>query len=109
MYQHLSKIPGGSHPQPSRSLFCSKNDSHSFHFENQKNPLHPGDRVTAHVCGETITGTVQLPDPDVFFGAAQRGAEFSYNDGIWRVEFLADDGSLVCCHSNQCQAAGVAV
>jgi hypothetical protein len=106
MHQYLSKIPGDSQPHPSRpSLY--DNDSHSFYSENQKTCLNPGDRVTAHVCGDFITGTVQIPDPDVLFGAAQRGAEFAYyRDRVWRVEFLADDGSLVCCHSNQCQAAG---
>jgi len=72
---------------------------------SESSSLHPGDRLTAHICGDFITGTVQRPDPDVFFGAERRGAEFSYSDRDWRVEFLADDGSLVCCHSDLCHAA----
>ena len=73
---------------------------------SETSPLRPGDRVTASIFSDLISGTVQLPHPEVLFGAAQRGAEFAYNDRIWRVEFLADDGSLVCCHRDLCRAAG---
>jgi hypothetical protein len=89
-----------AHPRESRKPLAGNRGL----FETS--PLHSGDRVTATIFSDLITGTVQLPHPEVLFGAAQRGAEFAYNDRIWRVEFLADDGSLVCCHRDQCHAAG---
>lgn len=73
----------------------------------ETSPLFPGDRVTAQLCGDLITGTIQLPAPEALAGTELRGAEFAYyRDGVWRVELLGDDGQIICCHSDQCEAVG---